>query len=76
MSLTVGAEEMDRAVQAGRVQITGRANSRVVRCIVSSCRKLLAVGEGRRLYIDATRRGFIGPECRDRAVTLPSSEVL
>lgn len=65
MSLTVGAEEMDRALKAGRVQITGRANARPVRCNIASCRTLLAVGVGRRLYIDNIRRGFIGPECRD-----------
>ena len=66
MSLTVSPEEMDRATAAGRVQITGRANARAVRCNLSHCRTLLAVGVGRRLYIDGERRGFIGPECRDR----------
>lgn len=65
MSLLVTPEELDRALKARKVQITGRANSRAVRCVVSSCRTLLAVGEGRRLWIDGHRRGFIGPECRD-----------
>lgn len=61
MSLTVSPEEYDRAARAGVVQVTGRANARPVRCVIEGCRKLLAVGVGRRLWIDGHRRGFVGP---------------
>lgn len=60
MSLLVSPEEYDRAEAAGKLQITGRANARAVRCVLSTCRKLIPPGEGRRLWIDGFRRGFVG----------------
>lgn len=64
MSYTVSPDELDHASLNGRAYVSPRANSRVVRCIVGSCRKLVSVGDGRRLWLDGFHRGFICPPCR------------
>ena len=55
-------EALDIAIAAGKAEYTGRANARPCRCVV--CRALCAVGEGRRLWIDGHKRGFICPKCQ------------
>lgn len=54
----VTATELDRAVAAGRTELT-RANARAVRCTLRDCRVIIAPGEGRRLFIDGHARGFL-----------------
>jgi hypothetical protein len=56
----ISPDELDVAVQAGKVKITV-ANQRVVHC--TCCRILVAEGAGRRVWVDGFCRGFLGPEC-------------
>jgi hypothetical protein len=52
----VTAGELDRAVAAGKVQLT-RANARPVKC--GHCRALCPRGQAVRLWIDGHKRGFL-----------------
>lgn len=52
----VTAGELDRALEAGKLEVT-RANARPVKC--SFCRILCAIGAARRLWIDGHKRGFL-----------------
>lgn len=60
---TVSPGTLDRALRMDRVLVTNRRNARAVRCANSGCRKIVAPGEGKRLYVDGMRTGFIGPCC-------------
>jgi hypothetical protein len=53
----VSVEELDRALEAGKVQY-GRLNFKTVRCAVMGCRRLCGPGEARKLFVDGIRRGM------------------
>ncbi len=59
----IPAGELDRAAAAGKVAF-GRANARPVRCSVQGCRRLLGTGQAKRIYVDATGRGFACGACQ------------
>lgn len=59
----VTAAELDRALAAGKAEIT-RTNARPVRCAVIECRRLCGVGQARRLWIDGHKRGFVCQSCQ------------
>ena len=50
--------ELDRAVAAGRAELT-RVNTRAVRCTVQGCPVRIPPGHGRRLFLDGHPRGFV-----------------
>lgn len=55
---TVSEDELDRALLAGKVEVT-RANARPVRCARAGCRRIAGAGQARRLWIDGHARGFL-----------------
>ena len=57
----ITAEELDRALAAGKVQLT-RTNQRPVHC--ECCGRPCAPGTVVRVFVDGHARGFLGPECR------------
>jgi hypothetical protein len=59
----ITAEELDRAAAAGVVAF-GRGNARPVRCSVQTCRRLMGVNQAKRIYVDATGRGFACGACQ------------
>jgi len=56
----IGAAELDRAVVAGKVELT-RPNKRAVGC--AHCGRLMQVGAGRRVWLDGHARGFLCQGC-------------
>lgn len=59
----IPAGELDRAAAAGVVSF-GRPNARPVRCSVDGCRRLLGTGQAKRIYVDATARGYVCGACQ------------
>lgn len=59
----VTGEELDRAIAAGKAELT-RANARPVRCAIKGCRRLCGTGQARRLWIDGHKRGFACQSCQ------------
>jgi hypothetical protein len=53
----VSDEELDRALAAGKLELT-RPNARAVSCVRVSCRRIVGPEQARQLWIDGHKRGF------------------
>ena len=56
----ITAEELDRAVAAGKVSLTHR-NKKSVRC--QCCGRWQPPGVALKVFVDGHDRGYLGPEC-------------
>lgn len=54
----VSDDELDRALAAGRLELT-RPNARAIRCTRASCSRIIGEGQARRLYLDGVQRGYL-----------------
>jgi hypothetical protein len=59
----IPAGELDAAARAGKVECT-RPNARPVRCSADGCRRLVGVGQARRVWVDGHARGFLCGACQ------------
>jgi len=63
-SFVVTTAELDTAIAAGKACWTWVRNLRPVRCVIEGCRRWLAAGGGRQLWVDGHVRGYICESCR------------